>query len=169
MSEPLSQSVAGYYLQGLLTALKKVIPERQHHYIECWMEDVEMTIGAKHQGLGMDIGYLSYRAQFTFEKFPFQKIDPAVIMASVMGWLMDNDKHRDDFNLNDPTFDIESESETTVLMNLEIAFIEPLMVVEDAKGLICWQGKKWALAPYEIWVAEHGDVGIASVMTTNDD
>lgn len=166
MSEPLSQTTAGYYLQGLLNHLKSVIPQRQHKHIECWMEGIELMQGAKNQGKGADIGYISYSAQFTFEKFPFQKIDPAVVIANVMAWLMDNDQHREDFGLNDPSFDIEDESETTVLMSLEIEFIEPLMVVEDAVGLICWQGKRWTLAPYEIWTAEHGDVVLANTPPT---
>ncbi len=164
MSEPLSQTQAGFYLQGLLSYLKKVIPARQHQYIECWMEDVEMMLGAKNQGQGSDIGYISYRAEFTFEKFPFLKIDPATVIANVMAWLMDNDSHRDDFNLNDPSFDVESESETTVLMSLSIEFIEPLMVIEDENGIIYWQEKCWSLAPYEVWTATHGDVLIANTI-----
>ncbi|WP_019615488.1 phage tail protein [Psychromonas ossibalaenae] len=162
MSAPLSQTDAGYYLQGLLSHLKKVTPERQHKHIECWMEDVEILVGAKNQGLGRDIGYISYSALFTFERFPFQQVDPAVIIANVMAWIMDNDQHRDEFELNDPVFDVESESETTVLMNLEIEFIEPVMVVPDDAGPIYWQDSHWSLAPYEIWTAVHGDVVIAN-------
>lgn len=162
MSDPLSQTQAGYYLQGLMNHLKSVIPSRQHKHMECWMEDIEMMLGAKNQGLGAEIGYISYNASFSFERFPFQKIDPAIVIASVMAWLMDTDKHREDFYLNDPTFDIESESDSTVLMTLEVEFIEPLMVVPDENGPITWQGEKWSLAPYEVWVAEHGDVVIGN-------
>lgn len=158
MNKPSNQTTAGYYLQGLAQRLNQIIPERQHKHIECWMENVELMLCPKNQGLGRDIGLISYSAVFSFERFPFKKIDPAMVIANVMAWLMDNDVHRDKFNLNDPSFDVESESDDTVVMSLELEFVEPLMVVEDADGLIYWDEKQWSLAPYEVWVAEYGDV-----------
>lgn len=160
MTQPVSQTTAGYYLQGLVQHLNRVIPERLHQSIECWMEDVELMMGAKHQGLGSDIGYLSYNASFRFERFPFEKMDPAVVMANVMAWIEDNDTHRERYELNDPSFDVEPESDKTVMMSLEVEFIEPLMVVPDASGDIFWRGKQWALATYDVWTAEHGEVFI---------
>jgi hypothetical protein len=165
MSEPISQTSAGYYLQGLVQHLNSVIPKRQHKKIECWMENIELMAGAKNQGNGSDIGYMSYTAAWSFERFPFQELDPAVIMANVLAWIEDNDKHRCIFELNDPSFDVEAESDTTVMMTLEVDFIEPLMVIEDEEGVILWHGKKWKLAPYEIWVANHGEVFINNAET----
>lgn len=164
MTQPLSQTSAGYYLQGLLQHLKSVLPTRQHKHIECWMEDLELITGAKNQGLGADIGQISYTASFSFERFPFKEIDPAVIMANVIAWLEDNDTQRETYELNDPSFDVTPTSDTTVEMTLDIEFIEPLMVVQDDAGQITWRGQQWALAPYEIWVAEHGEVFIANTM-----
>lgn len=158
MSEVDSQTQAGYYLQGLVSHLNSVIPKRQHKLIECWMEDIEIMIGSKNQGQGSDIGFISYSAQFTFERFPFKDIDPAMIIANVIAWLEDNDQHRERFELNDPSFDIDAESDKTVSLALDIEFIEPLMVVPDENGNILWHGQKWSLAPYEIWTATHGDV-----------
>lgn len=158
MSEVISQTQAGYYLQGLTQHLNSVLPKRQHKFIECWMEGVELMLGAKHQGQGCEIGLISYSAQFSFERFPFKEIDPAIVMANVIAWIDDNDKHRETYELNDPSFDVEAESDCTVLMTLEVEFIEPLMVVPDERGQILWHGKRWALAPYAIWTATHGDV-----------
>jgi len=164
MSEPVSQTSAGYYLQGLVQHLNSVIPQRQHKNIECWMEDVELIIGSKNQGHGADIGFLSYTASWSFERFPFKELDPAVVMANVIAWLEDNDQHRDIYELNDPNFDVEAESDTTVTMTLDVEFIEPIMVVPEPDGDILWQGQKWALAPYEIWTATHGEVFIANTL-----
>jgi hypothetical protein len=158
MSEPLDQTQAGYLLQGLNQRISAVVPERLHKHIECWMEDIEMIMSPKNQGLGRDIGYLSYSAVFSFERFPFKQCNPATVMASVMGWLMDYDEFREKFELPDPTGDVEPEKDDTVVMTIELEFIEPLMVVEDPEGLIQWDGKTWSVAPYEIWVAEHIDV-----------
>lgn len=163
-NQPVSQTSAGYYLQGLVQHLNRVLPKRQHKHIECWMEDLELLTGSKNQGHGSDIGYISYNASFSFERFPFKEIDPAIVMANVLAWIEDFDQHRERFELNDPSFDVEPSSDTTVLMTLEIEFIEPLMVVEDLNGQILWQGKQWALAPYEVWVAEHGEVFIANTL-----
>ena len=160
MNSPASQTSAGYYLQGLVQHLNRVIPKRLHQSIECWMEDVELLMGAKHQGLGSDIGHIAYNASFCFERFPFKEMDPAVVMANVIAWIEDNDVHRDIHELNDPRFDVEPESDRTVMMTLEVEFIEPLMVVPDDAGDIFWQGKQWALARYDVWTATHGDVFI---------
>lgn len=155
MSEIQSQLQAGFMLQGLNQHLSQAIPERLHKYFECWMEDVELTLQPKDQGLGSDIGYMQYTAVFSFEQFPFKKVHPSTVMINVLAWLDDNDELREKFDLAEPRFDIEPESDDTVIMTLEVELIEQLMVIEDPNGDIVWRGKRWINAPYEIWEAEH--------------
>ncbi len=158
MNEVLDQTQAGYLMQGLNNRISQAVPARLHRYIECWMEDVELIMSPKNQGLGRDIGYLSYTAIFSFERFPFKQCSPAMVMASVMGWLMDYDEFREKFDLPDPVCDVEPEQNDTVIMTIEVELIEPLMVIEDLEGQILWDGKSWSVAPYEIWFAEHIDI-----------
>ncbi|EHH1172439.1 phage tail protein [Vibrio parahaemolyticus] len=158
MTEPLDQCQAGFMLQGLNQHLSSTIDRRLHQHIECWMEEIELKFMPKHQGLGRDMGWLEYTAVFSFEQFPFKKQNPAVVMANTLAWLDDHDEFREKFNLADPSFDIEPESDDTVIMTLEVQMTEPLMVVEDPEGDIYWEGKRWSNAPYEIWRAEHVDV-----------
>ena len=153
-----SQYSAGYYLKGLTSRVNSVVPKALHKHFDCWMEDVELILAPKEYGSGRDIGHLSYKAVLSFERFPFKKCAPEIVLASIMAWVMDCDEHREQFNLPDPTADIEPESEDCVEMVIEVQFREPFMVVEDANGPIEWEGRKWKVAPYEIWVAEHGDI-----------
>ncbi|NOH82841.1 hypothetical protein F0249_03385 [Vibrio sp. 03-59-1] len=172
MTEPINQYQAGFMLQGLNQHLSSTIDARLHQHFECWMEDIQLKFAPKDQGLGRDIGWMEYTAVFSFEQFPFKKQNPAVVMANTMAWLYDHDEYRDRYNLSDPSFDIEPESDDTVIMTLEVEMTEPLMVVEDPKGEIHWEGKRWSNAPYEIWSAEHIDVinanNPASPVTADD-
>lgn len=162
MNKSDDQYCAGYYLKGITAAIQALLPAKLHQNFDSWMEDLEMNLIPKHQGLGRDIGYLSYKAVLSFERFPFKQFAPEIVLASVMAWLMDHDKHREDFELSDPSADVEPEDNKTAEMTIEVDFKEPLMVVEDEHGLILWEGKRWTVAPYEIWVAEHGDVVAAN-------
>ena len=164
MSHTESQYSGGYYLKGITEAIQTLLPAKLNKNFDCWMEDLEMHLTPKHHGLGRDIGYLSYKAVLSFERFPFKQFAPEVVLASVMAWLMDFDKHREDFQLSDPSADVEPEDDNTAEMTIEVEFKEPLMVVEDEQGLIQWEGKRWTVAPYEIWVAEH-----CNVRTVNND
>lgn len=154
MSELQSQAQAGYMMQGLTQHIKSMLPKNVHHHMDVWMEDLQAHMTPINQGLGFDIGFIEYSAEFRFERFPFKKVDPAIVIAGVMAWLMDNDHRRDEYELDDPSFDIEPESDDTVIMTMELDFIEPLKVIEDDQGPILWNGKRFKLAPYEIWVAE---------------
>lgn len=158
MTENRSQAEAGFKLQALTQHIKAMLPHQIHHSIDVWMEDVQLHLVPEDKGQGFDIGQIEYTAQFSFERFPFKQVDPATVMAGVMAWLMDNDESRSDYELEDPSFDVEPESEDTVIMTMEIEFLESLMVVEDESGPILWQGQRFKLAPYEIWVAEYASV-----------
>ncbi|GEM77361.1 hypothetical protein VSA01S_34730 [Vibrio sagamiensis NBRC 104589] len=158
MTEPLIQEQAGYLLQGLNQHFSRTIDPRLHQYCECWMEDVELKFAPKDQGLGRDIGWIKYTAVFSFERFPFKQCQPSVLMANTLAWLGDCDEFREQHNLSDPSFEIEPESDDTVIMTIEVVMTEPLMLVEDEQGPIIWDGKRWKNAPYEIWCAERIDV-----------
>ncbi|MCG7499368.1 phage tail protein [Vibrio sp. Of7-15] len=155
VSEPLNQAQAGYMLQLLNLHLSNTTDARLHQHMECWMEDVELTLAPKHQGHGMDIGFMRYNAVFSFERFPFKKQSPAVVMANVMAWLDDHDEYFEKFELAKPSFDIEPESDDTVVMTIEVELMERLSVVEAPDGEIHWRNKRWTNAPYDVWYAEN--------------
>jgi len=43
-------------------------------------------------------------------------------------------------------------------VDIKVQFIEPQHLVEDPDGEITVLGRTWSLAPYELWVAEAGEV-----------
>lgn len=152
--ESKGQSEMGYLLQTLTAHLLTVIPKNCHSLLESWMDGAELQLTPKHQGLGVDLGMMEYEAVISIERFPFREFEPAIVMASVMAWLQSNDPYREPYELEDPRFKVEPESDKTANVEIDIQFIEPVTLVEEAKGVIHWHGKQYNLAEYEVWVAE---------------
>ena len=42
----------------------------------------------------------------------------------------------------------------------QVALPIPSYLIEHPKGPINWMGKRWNVAPYEIWVADHIDMNV---------
>ena len=47
----------------------------------------------------------------------------------------------------------------TADVDIILEFIEPQYLAEDPDGDIEAFGKTWAFVPFDLWVAEHGEVG----------
>ena len=45
-------------------------------------------------------------------------------------------------------------------LEIQLAFTEPLRLIEHPSGPIRWSGKRWNVAPYDIWVAEQIDLNV---------
>ena len=43
-------------------------------------------------------------------------------------------------------------------VDITLQFVEPQYLTEDPAGEIKYQGTTWSLMPYELWVAEQGEV-----------
>lgn len=152
--ERVGQSEMGYLLQALTEHLLKVVPEKCHKTFDSWMDTAELRLEPRDEGFGQQLGLMDYEAVLSLSEFPFRESDPAVVLASVMAWLQDNDPFREKYELDDPTFEVEPESENVANVEINIHFIEPVTVVEDEKGQIDWQGKKYSISSYEVWIAE---------------
>ncbi|MND74081.1 P2 phage tail completion protein R (GpR) [compost metagenome] len=154
----------GYYLQALHQALTEAMPSKIRGQLDSWMENGSMRLEPKDMGpTGAILGYLSYQAVYTIEALPFRECDPAVLLAAVMAWLQDHDLEREQQELPDPEFSIEPNDEHSADLDLQIAFVEPLRLVPDAQGPIHWGGQRWAVLPYEIWVAESALLQVGSI------
>lgn len=144
----------GYLLQTLTAHLLTVLPKKCHKLVESWMDGAELQLTPKHHGLGFDLGLMEYEAVVSIERFPFREVNPAIVMASVMAWLQDNDPYRERYELDDPQFDVEPESEQVATVEIQLQFIEPITVIAKTDGPIAWRGKQYDIAPYDVWVAE---------------
>lgn len=95
------------------------------------------------------IARLKYTADFYIENIKNGEILPPLILA----WLMDNDYKRDTDKLSPPVFTIEQINERnaeTVNIEFEIEFFEDQIITKDPKGIIDYNGEKYALQPPEI-------------------
>lgn len=148
----------GYMLRRLAEYLKEKLGKGICKKMSTEMGATELQLTTKNMGTsgqGMNIMVMQYDCNITFEDFPFYKFDPAVLYALVGTWLMEHDDTRDDFDLPDPDVEIVVEDNDTAEIDFSIEFREPIMVVEDPNGLIEYRGKKYKIAPYEIWLAEN--------------
>ena len=85
------------------------------------------------------------------------QIDPA---AAVAAWVQEHDEFREQFDLGDPEYAVTPNDEKTADLEIQLPFTEPLRLVEHERGPINWDGKRWNVAPYDIWVADHIDLNV---------
>src|SRR5690606_17687920 len=97
---------------------------------------------------------MRYRAVIVMERFADH---PGRLMALLGSWLETSDPDRDD-DLPAPTFDIEQLDNDLADVELTVEFIEPQYLAEDAEGEIEAFGKRWAFVPFDLWIAEQGEV-----------
>ncbi len=162
MSEGVNeQQPQGYFLHSLHAEIKRVLPAKYHKHLDSWMENGTIRLEPKNMGpTGVDVAWLTYQAVFTVEQLPFRELDPAIVLASVAAWVQENDKFREQFELADPEYAVTPNDEKTADLEIQLAFTEPLRLIEHPKGPINWMGKRWNVAPYEIWVADHIDMNV---------
>lgn len=150
----------GYYLQALSCAIKAILPAKCHKDFDAWMQDGTVRLTPKHGGNGVQLARLDYQAVFLIEDLPFKELDPAWVLATVAAWLQDFDAEREQFELPDPEYDVEPIDERTADLTISVQFSEPLYLLPDALGPITYGGKQYSVAPYDVWVAERGQLWV---------
>lgn len=150
----------GYYLQALSGAIKATLPAKCHKDFDAWMQDGTIKLTPKSGGTGLQLARLEYQAVFQIEDLPFHELDPALVLATVAAWLQDFDTERERFELPDPEYLVEPIDEGTADLAITVQFSEPLYLLPDALGPITYSGQRYSVAPYEIWVAETGQLWV---------
>ncbi|MGY3895747.1 phage tail protein [Aeromonas enterica] len=159
MTPPLAQ---GAFLHALHAEFRRVLPDNLHKQLDSWMESGTVKLEPKNMGSGgVIVAWLSYQAVFTVEGLPFRLVDPAMLLAVAAAWVQEHDQDRDMRGLDDPSYTVTPQDEHTADMELTVDFIEPLSLVPDVDGLIHWQGQRWTVAPYEVWVATDADITVS--------
>ncbi|MCH7372834.1 phage tail protein [Aeromonas sp. MR16] len=155
------QQAQGYFLHALHAELLRVLPGKCHKRLDSWMENGTIKLEPKNMGpTGVDVAWLTYQAVFTIEQLPFRELDPAILLAAVAAWVQEHDDFREQFELSDPEYAVTPNDEQTADLEIQLPFAEPLRLIEHPQGLINWLGKRWNVAPYDIWVAEHIDLNV---------
>lgn len=155
------QQAQGYFLQALHAELLRVLPGKCHKRLDSWMENGTIKLEPRNMGpTGVDVAWLTYQAVFTIEQLPFRELDPAILLAAVAAWVQEHDDFREQLDLPDPEYAVTPNDEQTADLEIQLPFAEPLRLIEHPQGPINWLGKRWNVAPYDIWVAEHIDLNV---------
>ncbi|MCO4207930.1 phage tail protein [Aeromonas hydrophila] len=162
MNEAMNEQQAqGYFLHALHAEIQRVLPAKCHKSLDSWMENGAIRLESKNMGpTGVDVAWLTYQAVYTIEQLPFRELDPAIVLATVAAWVQENDPFRGQFGLDDPEYAVTPNDERTADLEIQLTFTEPLRLIEHPSGPIHWSGKRWNVAPYDIWVAEHIEMNV---------
>jgi hypothetical protein len=139
-------------LRALTTFLierQLVLPEQ----LDSWTNQVNLELIWKPDIGGLHMGDMRYSATIELESFADH---PGRLMALVGSWLEGNDQDRDE--LPAPKFDITMLDDDLADVDITLEFNEPQYLAEDPTGEIVAFGKTWAFVPFDLWIAEHGEV-----------
>ncbi|MGL6369390.1 phage tail protein [Aeromonas hydrophila] len=160
MSVPLAPPEG--WLAALHRELHRILPAKLHAQLDSWMESGTIELSPKDQGPGGTVvGYASYTAVFSIEDLPFRQFPPQLLLAAVATWVQEHDETRDEQGLDDPTYTVTPIDEQVADMEISLPFREPLTVVADPDGPLNWQGQRWNVGPYEVWVALDADITVS--------
>ena len=139
-----------------LKALTAYLIERQlvlAEQLDSWTDQVNLELIWKPDTGGMRMGDMNYTATIVLERFADH---PGRLMALVGSWLETNDADRDD--LPAVQFDISMLDDDLADVDIKLEFSEPQYLAEDPDGEIVAFGKTWSFIPFDLWVAERGEV-----------
>lgn len=136
-------------LTAYLIERRLVLPEQ----LDSWTNQVNLVLIWKPDIGGMRMGDMRYSVTIALERFADH---PGRLMALVGSWLETHDQDRDD--LPAAQFDITMLDGDLADVDITLEFVEPQYLAEDPTGEIEAFGKTWAFVPFDLWVAEHGEV-----------
>lgn len=138
------QALTAYLIERRLVATEQ---------LDSWTDQVNLELVWKPDTKGMHMGDMNYSATIVLERFAD---NPARLMALVGSWLENNDEDRDGLPLT--VFDITMLDNDLADVDIKLQFSEPQYLTEDPDGEIEAFGQTWAFVPFELWVAEKGEV-----------
>lgn len=136
-------------LTAYLIGRQLVAPEQ----LDSWTDQVGLELVWKPDVQGMHMGDMNYTATIVLERFADH---PGRLMALVGSWLETNDDDRD--GLPAVQFDITMLDDDLADVDIKLEFSEPQYLAEDPDGEIIAFGKTWSFIPFDLWVAERGEV-----------
>lgn|SRR5690554_2028290 len=144
-----------YKLRALHKFLKEANLVGQEH-LDSWAEKIKPMPSGKNRGNNsVRICACEYTAVYILESY---SKSPALVMALVTAWLLDNDPTRKTEGLSAPEIEIDIEDETTAEVSIELTFRENVDIVQDDDGDIDYMGKKWRISDADITLVEVGHV-----------
>ena len=137
-------------LTSYLLSRNLVMPEQ----LDSWANQISLEMIWKPDLKGMHFANMRYSAVVVFERFAE---DPGRLMALVGSWLESHDRDRDGLPML--SFDIDMVDNDLADVEITVEFVEPQYLAEDPDGEIVAFGQTWSFIPFDLWVAEEGEVG----------
>ncbi len=137
-------------LTSYLLSRNLVMPEQ----LDSWANQISLEMIWKPDLKGMHFANMRYSAVVVFERFAD---DPGRLMALVGSWLESHDRDRDGLPML--SFAIDMLDNDLADVEITVEFVEPQYLAEDPDGEIVAFGQTWSFIPFDLWVAEEGEVG----------
>ena len=137
-------------LTSYLLSRNLVMPEQ----LDSWANQIRLEMIWKPDLKGMHFANMRYSAVVVFERFAD---DPGRLMALVGSWLESHDRDRDGLPML--SFAIDMLDNDLADVEITVEFVEPQYLAEDPDGEIVAFGQTWSFIPFDLWVAEEGEVG----------
>lgn len=159
-------------LESLTAYLMSTMPARIHGTFEAGSTGGTLVSTRKNLGNGRRrIGVARQGIELSWYAYPYREFPPATLYALVLAWIEGYANTLfDELDLPEPTFDVvlgtEQQGRGDVTITLELA--DELLIVEDPRGDILLDGRRWSLSGPELWVAEDFDVEVTIERTDKD-
>ena len=151
-------------LESLTAYLMNTMPARIHGTFAAESTGGHLVSTRKNLGNGRRrIGVARQGIELSWYVYPYREYPPAMLYALVLAWIEDSANALfEELDLPEPTFDVvlgtEQQGRGDVTISLELA--DELLIIEDSRGDIVLDGRRWSLSGPEIWVAEDFDVEV---------
>ncbi|MBL5901438.1 phage tail protein [Lelliottia amnigena] len=131
------------------------------------MSDIEYIMRQRDLGLGAyQLAIQRYSVFLSWERLPYRLFDPNNITALVTVWITENegeDPNGQAIEITAPATSVEVIDDKVADMTVTLTISEPLIIRENPKGCIPFDGKRWELATAEVWYAEEVSVRVTDV------
>lgn len=130
------------------------------------MDDIEFK--PAHSDLGEDdLGNEQYQmltqeydAVISWGRWPYRDVDARYIPILIEAWHqeLETDFTEPDFECEQPSMSVDVIDDNIAMVIVTIKLSDALVLKEDEKGLVPFNGKRWSLANPEVLFAENIDV-----------
>lgn len=139
--------------------LEKKLGETGKDIFDCIITEGKFVPSFKDMGDGIIVGRFQYEAMFMFESLPQGSLDPRILMASTVTWLLEKDPERKGLKLPPPKIEVDaysSDGQPVCDLDIILEFSEAVSMKETTAELgdVYYQNKWWGIAPYKLYTAE---------------
>lgn len=140
----------------LLASLSPIVKANN---IDAWQERGTLILSGEDKGQGgYQVAKWKHSAVIALEKFPHRRINPYNLLAMVSAYLIDSNWPRDEYGLDDPEIDIDSDSKDSTTVLIEVQLLDDIELIPDDNGPVQFNGGRYRVSLVPVDVAETVDL-----------